>query len=89
MGGTSTEQNPWDAQNRGSMRDATCTWGIYWGYWDSGKENGNYYVIIGYILGLYWDTGKENGNYYVIIGYILGLYGQYVKIMVPFWVPKY
>ena len=28
---------------------------------------GNYYVIIGYILGynigLYWDNGKENGNY--------------------------
>ena len=43
-------------------------------YWDNGKENGNYYSIIGYILGLYWDSGKENGNYYSIIGYILGLY---------------
>ena len=43
-------------------------------YWDNGKENGNYYIIIGYILGLYWDNGKENGNYYIIIGYILGLY---------------
>ena len=32
-------------------------------YWDNGKENGNYYIIIGYILGLYWDNGRENGNY--------------------------
>ena len=23
-------------------------------YWDNGRENGNYYNIIGYILGLYW-----------------------------------
>ena len=23
-------------------------------YRDNGKENGNYYIIIGYILGLYW-----------------------------------
>ena len=29
-------------------------------YWDNGKENGNYYSI----LGEYWDNGKENGNYY-------------------------
>ena len=36
---------------------------------DSGKENGNYYSIIGFILGLYWDNGKENGNY------LNGLYG--------------
>ena len=28
------------------------------------KENGNYYIIIGYISGLYRDNGKENGNYY-------------------------
>ena len=28
--------------------------GLYWGYiGDNGKENGNYYSIIGYILGLY------------------------------------
>ena len=33
--------------------------GLYW-YWDSGKENGNYYSI----MGLYWDNGKETGNYY-------------------------
>ena len=26
-------------------------------YWDNGKENGNYYNIIGFILGLYWDNG--------------------------------
>ena len=37
-------------------------------HWDSGKENGNYYLI----SGLYWDSGKENGNYY----FILGLYGD-------------
>ena len=47
---------------------------------DNGNENGDYCIIIGYILGLYWDNGKENGNYrdsreYIrIIGYILGLY---------------
>ena len=23
--------------------------------WDNGNENGNYYSIIGYILGLYWS----------------------------------
>ena len=45
--------------------------------WDNGKENGNYYIIIKYTLGLYWDNGKENGNYYnglyrVYIGVILG-----------------
>ena len=40
----------------------------------NGKENGNYYSIIGCILGLYrkgilwrlyWDNGKENGSYYL------------------------
>ena len=36
-------------------------------------ENGDYYIIIGYILGLYKDNGEENGNYYIIVGYILGL----------------
>ena len=39
---------------------------------DNGKENGNYYIIIGYVyiyihigvmLGLYRENGKENGNY--------------------------
>ena len=35
------------------------------GDWDDGKETGNYYIIIGYVLGLYWDIGKEHGNYYV------------------------
>ena len=47
-------------------------------YWDNGKENGNYHIMV-YILGLYRDNGKENGNYYNglyrdYIGYILGLY---------------
>ena len=32
-------------------------------YRDNGKENGSYYIIIGYKLGLYRDNGKENGNY--------------------------
>ena len=40
----------------------------------NGAENGNYYIIIGYILGLYWDNGEENGNFYIIIGYILDLH---------------
>ena len=33
-------------------------------YWDNGKENGNYYSIIGYILGAYyWDyTQKATGS---------------------------
>ena len=38
-------------------------------YKDNGKENGNYYSIlglywgyIGIILGFYWDNGKENGT---------------------------
>ena len=35
-----------------------------WGYMNNGKENGNYYTI----LGLYRDNGKENGNYYTILG---------------------
>ena len=39
----------------------------------NGKENGNYYGI----LGLYMGNGKENGNY----NSILGLYGGYVRIM--------
>ena len=43
-------------------------------YWDNGKENGNYYSIIRYIVGIYWDSGKENGNYYSIIRYIVGIY---------------
>ena len=29
---------------------------VYWGYRDNGKENGNYYSI----LGFYKDNGKEN-----------------------------
>ena len=32
---------------------------INWGYnGNDGKENGNYYSIIGFILGLYRDNGK-------------------------------
>ena len=37
---------------------------------DNGKENGNYYSIIGYILKLHRDNGNENGSYYVITWYI-------------------
>ena len=35
---------------------------------NNGKENGNYYIIIGYVLGFYRDDGKENGNYNTIKG---------------------
>ena len=31
---------------------------------DNGKENGNYYSV----LGSYRDNGKENGNYYSVLG---------------------
>ena len=55
------------------LLDGWQDWGLYR---DNGKENGNYYNTIGYILGLYGDNGKENGNYYNTIGYILGLYGD-------------
>ena len=41
---------------------------------DNGKENGNYYSIMGYNLILYWDNGKENGNNYSIMGYNILLY---------------
>ena len=30
-------------------------------YWDTGKENGNFYYI-GFNIGLYRDNGKENAN---------------------------
>ena len=43
------------------------------GDWDNGKENGNYYSI----LGIYGDNGKENGNYYLgfrVWGLGLGVY---------------
>ena len=33
-------------------------WVILGLYRDNGKENGNYYIIIGYILGLYWGCIK-------------------------------
>ena len=38
-------------------------------YGDNGKENGNYYNVIGYIMGLYWDNGREVENYYTVIGH--------------------
>ena len=40
---------------------------------ENGKENGNYCIMIGYILGLYGDNGKENGNYCIIIGVYIGI----------------
>ena len=37
---------------------------------DNGKENGNYYTI----LGLYRNNGKENGNYYsILVSFSFGL----------------
>ena len=32
-------------------------------YRDNGKENGNYYSIIGDIGAIFRDNGKEHGNY--------------------------
>ena len=40
----------------------------------NGKENGSYYIILGYKLGLFRDNAKEDGIYYNILRYILGLY---------------
>ena len=49
-------------------------------YWDNGKENGNYYIILGlhkvWGLGLYWENGKEAGNY----EYTLNLKGFSVQL---------
>ena len=28
-------------------------------YREDGKANGNYYIIIGCIMGIYWDNGKD------------------------------
>ena len=33
-------------------------------YRDKGQENGNSYIIIGFILGICKDKGQENGSYY-------------------------
>ena len=55
-------------------------------YRDNGKENGNYYSIMGYILGLYGDNGKENGSYYSIMVYtfeILEFPGLRFRAKVP------
>ena len=32
---------------------------------DNGKEHGNYYSMMGYILGLYSDNGRLKGNDYL------------------------
>ena len=46
------------------MENGSC-YNYYNGlYRANGKEDGNYCIIIGYILGLYWDNGKENEKYY-------------------------
>ena len=34
---------------------------VYRAYRDNGKENGNYYIIIGYIGAIYGDT-RDNGE---------------------------
>ena len=41
-------------------------------HWGDGKENGNYYSIIAYILGLFRDNIGIMENCYSIIGYISG-----------------
>ena len=46
-------------------------------YRDNGKENGNDYIIRGYILGLYGDNGKEHGNQFIVgehIGATIGIH---------------
>ena len=69
LAGTAAE----DASGRGSQlmlaRHVPKPAGCHCDFFrDNGKENGNYYIIIGYILGLfgglYRDSGKEHGNYY-------------------------
>ena len=35
-------------------------------YRDNGKENGNYLIIIGYILGLYWGYIIEQNFFWVV-----------------------
>ena len=47
--------------------ETTTILGLYRGYRDTGKENGNY-CNIGVIQGLYRDNGKEHGNCYNILG---------------------
>ena len=44
--------------------------GLYRGSIGIMENNGNYYIITGFILELYRDYGKVNGNYYILIGYI-------------------
>ena len=38
-------------------------------YWENGKENGNYYLGLGFRIlgniGLFRDNAKENGNYHL------------------------
>ena len=55
-------------------------------YWDNGKENGNYYIIVyrGYI-GSYWDNGKENGNYYSMLGLYRGYIGFRERAYPALW----
>ena len=51
---------------------------------DNGKENGNYYIIIGYILGLYWGyigIMEKKMETTGIIGIILGLYRGYIRTL--------
>ena len=37
--------------------------GIEWGYvGNNGQENGNYYLVVGYTLGLLGNKGKIVGN---------------------------
>ena len=46
---------------------------------DSGKENGNYYSIIGFKLGLYWDNGNQMET--VLMG-CMGLFKGYLGFRV-------
>ena len=37
---------------------------------NNAKDNGNYHIILGFIMGLYRDDGKEHGGYY--LGFTVG-----------------
>ena len=39
------------------------------GIWGTGKENGSYYMIIGYKAGFDMENGNSNGDYYIMIGF--------------------
>ena len=58
-------------------------WGIYNG--DDGKENGNYFSILGLYIYIYQgDNGKENGNIVVYWGYIIGILEKKMETIIVY-----